>query len=48
LVGMAAFGMGRCSLQLGQFEQASRLFDKAAELIPELKPQIAAMMPRNT
>ncbi|HOF39156.1 MAG TPA: tetratricopeptide repeat protein [Candidatus Hydrogenedentes bacterium] len=45
LVGMAAFGMGRCSLQLGQFEQAARFLKKAAELLPELKGQIAEMMP---
>ncbi len=43
LVGMAAFGMGRCSLQLGQFEQASRFLEKAVELIPELKEQVTAM-----
>ena len=43
LVGMAAFGMGRCSLQMGQFEQAQEFFDKAVTLIPELKPQVERM-----
>lgn len=40
LAGMAAFGMGRCSLQMGQVEQAKEFFEKAVTLIPELKPQV--------
>ncbi len=45
LVGMAAFGMGRCSLQLGQTEQAARFFDTAVDLIPELKPDVERLLP---
>ncbi|HOD48907.1 MAG TPA: tetratricopeptide repeat protein [Candidatus Hydrogenedentes bacterium] len=46
LVGMAAFGMGRCSLRLGQFEQAEQFFKKAIVLIPELKTEADRMLSR--
>jgi hypothetical protein len=44
LVGMAAFGMGRCSLRAGQMEQAKQFFDRAVELIPALEPQVARLL----
>ncbi|MFO7976968.1 MAG: tetratricopeptide repeat protein [Candidatus Hydrogenedentota bacterium] len=46
LVGMAAFGMGRCNLQLGRLEQAQKFFEKAVDLLPELRPQIENMFSR--
>jgi len=48
MVGLAAFGMGRCSLQLGQPGQAQRFFEKAIELLPELQPEIERMLARQT
>lgn len=46
MVGMAAFGMGRCSLQLDQPAQARRFFEKAVEFLPELRPEVERMLAR--
>ena len=47
LVGMAAFGAGRCSLQMGQVAQAEQMFKRAVELLPELQPQVERLLSRS-
>ncbi len=44
LHGMAAFGMGRCLVRIGERDQARVLFDRAAVSLPQIKEQMDRLL----